>query len=183
MHAQRFGYDIARGHARIERRKRVLKYNLHFASVGPQFFLAQIGDVLAGNTNAAGSGIDQTCHCATNCCFATAGFADQAERLTRLNRETYAVDGEHGTAGALEEAFADRKMLLEVAHFKHGALVRHCDPRRARATASRQPNGPATFLRNRDISRGSDPPRARTVARTRNPAADWSALEQSQEFP
>src|SRR5262249_13781612 len=74
-------------------------------------------------------------------------------------------------------------MLLEVAHLKHGTLLRHPNLRRARASASRRPNVPAAFLRTVDIARGSDPGRARNVLRTRNQPANGPAPGLSQGFP
>ena len=38
-----------------------------------------------------------------------------AERLAVRDREAHAVDREHGAAGALQQARADREMLLEIA--------------------------------------------------------------------
>src|SRR5262249_62392865 len=83
----------------------------------------------------------------------------------------------------LQEAFADWKMLLEVAHLKHGALLRHLNLRRARASASRRPNVPAAFVRTVDIARGSDPARARTVVRTRSQPANGPGQALCQGFP
>src|SRR5262249_29072093 len=142
-----------------------------------------MSNVVAGNPNTAGGGFDQTRHRAANRGFAAAGFTDQAECLARLNRETYPVNGEYRATGALQQAFADWKMLLEVAHLKHGALVRHANLRRARARASRRPNVPAAFLRKVDIARGSDPARAHNVVRTRNQTANGPGQGRSQGFP
>src|SRR5262249_57657427 len=62
MDAQRLGHDIAGSHARIERGKRILKDDLHFTPVGPQFRLAQRGDVLSPNPDAPGGLLDYAPH-------------------------------------------------------------------------------------------------------------------------
>src|SRR5262249_31060242 len=74
-------------------------------------------------------------------------------------------------------------MLLEVAHLKYGALLRHWNLRRARASASRRPNVPAAFLRTVDIAHGSDPGRARTVVQTRNQPASGLSQGLCRGFP
>ena len=82
VHAHRFGDDIAGGHARIERGKRVLKNDLHLPAVGTQAGFSQTRDVVSIDLDGAVGRLDQPQNGAADGRFATTGFADQAERLT-----------------------------------------------------------------------------------------------------
>src|ERR1019366_8423164 len=104
-------------------------------------------DIAAVDPDAAAGRLDQPQYRAADRGFAATGFADQAERLALRNRKADAVHREHGAAGALQQAFADREMLLEVAYLEHGrsGYISHCGHRTAQWNASMPPNGAGVF--------------------------------------
>src|SRR3954452_2334978 len=77
MNGKRLANDIARGHARVERSKRVLKDDLHRTPVRTQFALAEVSDLLAVEPDAAAGGFDQSQDAARHRGFAAAGFPDE----------------------------------------------------------------------------------------------------------
>ncbi len=128
MDAERLADDIARGHARIERGERVLEDDLHRAPVRAQFCLAEMGDVVAVEPDAAAGRLDQPQDAARHRRFAAAGFADQPERLAGAKRKADAVDGVHGADAAAQDAAPHRIMLDEVGDLEQRRRVGHGGP-------------------------------------------------------
>jgi len=58
MQRQWFANEIANSHARVQRRIRVLKHDLHFPSDLTQVFLAKLQDISASKNNPPRSGFD-----------------------------------------------------------------------------------------------------------------------------
>jgi len=97
MHTDRLADDIARHHARIERGKRILEDDLHRAPMRPQVGLAEVGDVLSAEPDAAlvGSTKRSTLRATVDLPRRT---RRPAERLADTDREADAVDRMHGAA-------------------------------------------------------------------------------------
>src|SRR5204862_7400360 len=103
VHAERLTDDVTGGHARVERSKRVLEYDLHRAPVRPHLGLAEAGNISAVELDGAAGWLHQPQHAARHRRLAAAGLADQPERLALGHRETDAVDGMHGADAAAQD--------------------------------------------------------------------------------
>ncbi len=128
MNDERFAHDIAGGHARIERRKRVLEHDLHRTPVRAQVRFAEMGDIEPVQANAAPGRLDETKDAARHRRLAAAGFADQPERLSDANGKAHAVHGMHGADFAAKDAASHRIMLFQVRYFEQRSRLRHDDP-------------------------------------------------------
>src|SRR5205814_10410006 len=117
MYGERLADDIARGHARIERGKRVLEHVLHLAPVRPQLRLADLCDVVAVDLDGATGGLDQPQHGARHRGFAATGFADETERLDGLKRKAEAVESMHSSDTTTQDDTANGTVLEE-----HGVI-------------------------------------------------------------
>src|ERR1700751_3576460 len=73
---QRLADDIARRHARVQGRERVLKDVLHLPAMGPQRRLAQPRDVVTVEPDCAAGRFDQPQHSARYGRLTAAAFAD-----------------------------------------------------------------------------------------------------------
>ncbi len=104
---KRFGDDIADPAPRIEGCNRVLKDQLHPLAHFSQDIAVHRRQVLAVEHHLARHRQAQLQHRAAERGFAAAGFADQTERLARLDDEAEAGD-DIGLAGAQEERDARR---------------------------------------------------------------------------
>ena len=181
MDAERLADDIAGGHARIERGERVLEDDLHRAPVRPQLGLAEIGDVLAVDPDAAAGRLDQAQDAARHRRFAAAGFADQPERFPDAEREADAIDRMHGADLAAQDAAAHRIVFDEVRYLQQRARVRSWRRPRFRRRASTPPDDWRQRPATADIPRGSARSPVRSAARTRSRPAGWSATAPCRE--
>src|SRR5690606_10806356 len=109
---------LADGAPRIERAVGVLKYHLDAAAEWMQAALAQTGDILAVEHDAAAGGRDQPRNAARRRRLARAGRAHDAERLALVEVDGDAVDRAH-LAHAAEQAAGDVE-LLQVAGAQGG---------------------------------------------------------------
>jgi hypothetical protein len=111
---QRGADDLRDPLAWVQRGERVLEDHLHVASQRPQVAAAGVRDVLAAERDAALGRLDQPHERARQRRLAAARLADEPERLAldELERDVvYRVD----VAGrAVEQALADREVLLDV---------------------------------------------------------------------
>src|SRR6185295_4521389 len=110
---QGLGDDIAGPHARIERRERVLEDDLHALAQGPQLGLAEPGELLALEPDAARRWLDQAQDGAPDRGLAAPRFADQADGFGRADRETDIVDGVHMAHRAPQQAAPHGKVFLQ----------------------------------------------------------------------
>src|SRR6202007_634687 len=125
VHAERLADDVARGHARIERGEWVLEHDLHRTPNRAQLGLAEMGDVLPIDLDAAARRLDQAQHAARDRRLAAAGFADEAERLADAKRKAHAIDRMHGADPAPQNAAAQRIVFYEVGDLEEGVRASH----------------------------------------------------------
>ena len=123
VHLQRLADDVARRHARVQRRERVLEDDLHLPPVGPQRGFAQPGDVLAVELDRAAGRLDQAQHGARHGRLAAAALADQAQGLAFADRKADAVDRIDMPGGAPQQPLLDREMLFQVVDLEHRRAV------------------------------------------------------------
>ncbi len=68
---ERLADDLAGGHARVERRERVLENDLHLAAIGPQFAFREVGYVAPVKLDRTGGWFDEAHQGAPDRGFAT----------------------------------------------------------------------------------------------------------------
>src|SRR3954468_20081324 len=175
VHAQRLADDVAGRHARIERRERILKDDLHLPSVGAQLRLGEMRDIRAVDLDLPRSRLDQPQDRATNGGLAAAGLAHQRERLAGADRERHAIDRIDVTGRAAQQALLDREMLLEVRDLENGRSrrLRHCRLRKSRSNASMPPSAPPASPHKAEIPAGTCRWRTDSAARRCSRTADW----------
>ncbi len=93
MDGEGFAKDRADGHARIERRERVLEHDLHVAPHGAQVAAGKAKHVLAVKGDLAFAGFDEAQHAARRGGLAATGLADQSQRFAAVDRKRHAVHG------------------------------------------------------------------------------------------
>ena len=126
VNAQRFGDDVADGHARIERCIRILEDDLHLFAQFADFFAAEFSDVATFEEHFAFGRLEQPQHDATRGRLARTRFADEAERLAASDREIDPVYGLDVADVSRKHARADRKIFEEVADLDEiGARLLH----------------------------------------------------------
>ncbi len=114
MDQQRFGDDVLHRHARVQRAERVLEDDLHGAPLVAQRLALQVADVLAVEQDGAAARLDQPDQQPPERRLATAGFADQAERLAGLDAQRHVVHRAQRQRGAAKHrAGLDRKMFRD----------------------------------------------------------------------
>ena len=106
MNDQRLLDDVARTHARIQRRVRILKYHLHVAPGRAHPAAIERQDVLAAKPHLAGRRLDQPQHASAGRALAAARFADQPVGLALLDGEAHIV---HGADDRLRRAEGRRR--------------------------------------------------------------------------
>src|SRR5262249_38870696 len=89
---ERLADDLADGHARVERGERVLEDDLHLPAIWPERGAGEARDVAALDHDAPLGRLDQAQDGAADGRLAAAGFADEAERLTLVDRQRDTVD-------------------------------------------------------------------------------------------
>ena len=88
---QWLAHDIARRHAWVQRRVRILIDHLHLFPITEHLLLIEIGDILAMDSDLALGRLEQLQQCASHRRLAAAALADQAERLAAVDMERDAV--------------------------------------------------------------------------------------------
>ena len=115
MDDQRLADDVAGGHARIERRIRVLIDHLHLFAVGKHPRRVEVGDVGAVHKNAAAGRLQQLEQRATHRRLAAARLAHQPQRLAALDRERHAGDRIDVAAHPRQQSAVDGKVFFQLA--------------------------------------------------------------------
>ena len=113
---QRLGNDITSPHARIERRIRVLENDLHLPPIRAEGVRRKPGDVGTVEQDFTSGRLDQAQERFGRRRFAAAGFADESQRFTRVEREGNAIDRPDRCAVSPERA--GWKELDELAHIE-----------------------------------------------------------------
>ena len=114
MHHKPFHNALTDGHARIERRIRVLEHNLDVATQSLQLAATHREDVPTVEVYFSTGMGDQSQHGTADGRFPTPGLADQTQRLAALDGKTYPVNGLHLSRDALKQAAANREILDQV---------------------------------------------------------------------
>ena len=118
---QRLADDLARAHARIERRIGILKDHLQAASTRAHRGAVESRDVLAFQRDRAARRFDQAQDRLSGRRLAAAALADEAQRLARREVERHAVDRLHLADLAREQSAAHRVVLDQRLDFEHGS--------------------------------------------------------------
>ena len=137
--ADRFGDDIHRAHAGVERRIRILEYGLHFATIRSHGSALELIDALPSPVNRSRGRVDQPQHGFAKRGLAAAALSDQAERLALGDREADLVDRMNRSPPSTEDedAAANSVMLGQVVHFEQRRVGERDAPLvRRHATAS-----------------------------------------------
>ena len=93
VHRERLGDDVADGHARVERRVRVLEDDLHLAPHLPHLLAAERRQLPPVEPDRAAGRLEQAEDAVPGGGLARAGLADEPERLALPDLEADAVDG------------------------------------------------------------------------------------------
>ena len=133
---QSLAHDRADRHARVERRERILKDDLHLPPQRAQSGRIEREHVRAVERDLAGRRLDETKNGPAGGRLAAARLADEAERLAALHVEGDAIDGANEPDGATEDAAGDREVLDEVANREQGRRSLACSGIRARRSCS-----------------------------------------------
>jgi hypothetical protein len=121
---QRLGHDRPDGHARVERRVRVLKDHLDPPPERMQLGRAEPSDILSVEDDAASRRRVQAYDRLGERRLAAAGFTDQSERLTALDAERHAVDRANVANGAAKQPGVDGEVLDHIIEFEQFAVGR-----------------------------------------------------------
>src|SRR6266567_7642067 len=136
---ERLGEHLADGHARIERRVRVLEDDLQRASPRAQALRVECEKVFALELDRSRGRLDQTQDQPAGGRLPATRLADQRQRLAFADLEVDAVDGTHGPALAPEDAVAQREMLDELPDAqKRPRGTAHAGTRTSAASGARQ---------------------------------------------
>jgi hypothetical protein len=120
LQLERRADDRTHGVPRVERRVRVLEDHLYVPAQWAHCRLRHMGDVPALEDDLARGRLEQTGEQPARGRLATAGLADQGERLALLHREIQPVHGLHVALDALQQALADGEVLLQSGGFQQG---------------------------------------------------------------
>ncbi len=118
MDADRFADDVADGHARVQRTKRVLEDHLRFATERFQAGAVELRDVLVLEPDFAGGRFDKPQQGAAQRRLAATRFTDEADGFAFVDGEGHAVHRAHPADGTLQHARADREVRFEVFDFE-----------------------------------------------------------------
>ena len=127
VHQERLADDVEERHPRVERGERVLEDHLHLPAQHAQLVLGHRGDVddlpAVGQQDLARRRGDRAQDAARRRGLAAAAFAHQRERLALAHEERDVVDRLDLADGLLQQAAADREVLLQAADVQqHGAV-------------------------------------------------------------
>jgi hypothetical protein len=130
-------HDLGHPHPGIERGHRVLEDHLHLELGVPGILALEARKVAALIAERAVGGLEDPCHDPPDRGLATAGFADQAHHLARLDGEIDAVDGVHHFLGVVAAHEIDELFRqVELAHEPLADPVELDDRRRHETAAS-----------------------------------------------
>ena len=119
VNAHRFGDDLRRRHARIERRIGILKHELHIAPDRDHFRLFHLRQIFSVEQHFSGSRLIQLRNRAYDGRFSAARFADESQRFAFGYVKTDAVYRIDVFFFAAENTFASvGKMHFQIAYFK-----------------------------------------------------------------
>ena len=125
VHDERLRDDVADGHARVERRVRVLEDDLQLAPHLAHLLAAERRQLAPVEADRAAGRLEQPQDAVAGRGLARAGLADEAERLALPDLEADPVDGADVVDGAVdEEARLDREVLLKVGDLEERRAVR-----------------------------------------------------------
>ena len=118
MNGERFDNDFADTHPRIERSEWILKHHVHLAALRAQFFPAELEKIASLKTEFAAVGLDQPQEHARQRGFPAAALADDGERFSPRDCETYAIHGGEARAFRFlrENAAASPVSLAQFTH-------------------------------------------------------------------
>src|SRR5262249_20015521 len=105
--------DLAHGHARVQRRVRILEDDLELTSNLPHAPARQLRDVLTVEDDPSVGRIEKPDHRPSERRLSASGLADQTERLTCAKRQDDPVDCVNLPDAPLEDARRGREMLDE----------------------------------------------------------------------
>ncbi len=123
VHQQRLHDRVTDRHARVERGERVLEDELDVATQCLHVLLGQLEDVAAVELDRTALALDQAQQRAPGGRLAAARFADQRQRLARMQVEAQLFDRMHAARDAAEEAAAQVEARDQVLHAQDGRLV------------------------------------------------------------
>src|SRR5258708_24761899 len=127
MDGESFANDRPDAHARVERRKGVLKDDLHATSQLAHARAVEREDVVAIERDGARRRLDETQNGATGRGLAASGFADEGERLRCPDVEGNTVDRAYVTGHSTEHAAFDGEVPRQIANgeqrCRHAALT------------------------------------------------------------
>ena len=125
VHDERLRDDVADGHARVERRVRVLEDDLHLAPHLPHVLAAERRQLPPLEADRAAGRLEQAEDAVAGRGLAGAGLADEAERLALADLEADAVHGPDEVDRPVDQqARLDREVLLEVGDLEERRAVR-----------------------------------------------------------
>ena len=113
---------------------------------------AQVRDVLAVEPDRAFGRLEQAQQHLADGRLAAAGFADEAQRLARIDREADAIDRLHHRDRAREQAALQRKVLLQVLDFDDRAHAAARSDASTRSASWQATTWPAPIGRNSGAS-------------------------------
>src|SRR5262249_24720775 len=99
-------------HSRIQRRVRILKYDLHVAALAAQVLLAETKQVDAVKSYGSRIRLEKAEDCAACGGFAAAGFANQTKCLSFINVETDVVDGLDMSCNTRKDTASNREIFF-----------------------------------------------------------------------
>ena len=123
MHQQRLHDGVADRHARVQRGEWVLEDELDVSAKRLEGGPLQLADVLAGKFDAAALAVHQAQERPSRRRLAAARFADQRQRLTRVEIETDLLHSMHPARNAAEDARGHVKARDEITHTQNGLHI------------------------------------------------------------
>ncbi len=150
MDDEPFTDRVAHRAARIERRIRVLKDELHALPQAAKRLGAERQHIRSIEGHGAGRHRDEPEQCARGGRLAAARLAYQRQRLAAGDREGHAIDGPHPTVRTAEHAARQRKLYMQVAHTdeRPRAGIRHDGVPANGADVVRRPGSAARWQRD-----------------------------------
>jgi hypothetical protein len=122
MEPERLADDLSARHPRIERRVRILEDDVHATPVRAEIAPGEVRDVRAVQPDRPCGGLVETVDAVADGRLPAPRLADEAEDLSRGDREGDPVDGVHDPAGAAHAA-AEREVFHEPFDLENGWLV------------------------------------------------------------
>ncbi len=117
---KRFGQDLSDGMARIQRFHGILKDHLQLTPERAQLRLAERSKFAVLKGNVAGSRPEEAHNAFAQGGFAAAGFADQSDGFTRLERQADAVNGPVPLGSPSKKAGTNGEVHTQIPNLKEG---------------------------------------------------------------